>query len=213
MRILVVHAWLRGNLGDVLQLSVLLTALRELSPRTLDLAGYPAHPAPAAADLLKLADHYLDEPFVRFWKFTPRPLVAGIVEPWWRRRRTRLFSRYDAVVCAPGPYLAAYDPRAPSALSDLVVAAGLGLPVVLSNHSIGPLSATDLAKIARASTCIAREPATYRYLRLHDIPCFQSADFAFLYPYDRVRSEERRVGKECRSGWWLAHDYRRSVWR
>ena len=50
VRILVVHAWLKGNLGDVLQLSVLLSALRELKPRVLDLAGFPARPADEAAE-------------------------------------------------------------------------------------------------------------------------------------------------------------------
>ena len=35
MRILVLHAWLKGNLGDVLQLSVLLSALRDLQPARL----------------------------------------------------------------------------------------------------------------------------------------------------------------------------------
>ena len=39
MRILVLHAWLKGNLGDVLQLSVLLSALRRRNPSALDLAG------------------------------------------------------------------------------------------------------------------------------------------------------------------------------
>ena len=52
MRILVVHAWLKGNLGDVLQLSVLLSALRELKPRVLDLAGFPARPAEETAEVL-----------------------------------------------------------------------------------------------------------------------------------------------------------------
>ena len=72
MRILVVHAWLRGNLGDVLQLSVLLSALRELKPRALDLAGFPARPADEAAEVLALSDHYVAEPFAWYWNVSPK---------------------------------------------------------------------------------------------------------------------------------------------
>ena len=52
MRLLVVHAWMKGNLGDALQLTVLLTALRELRPRVLHLAGFPASPSPALDGVL-----------------------------------------------------------------------------------------------------------------------------------------------------------------
>ena len=80
-----------------------------------------------------------------------------VFEPWWSRRRRALFSRYDAIVCAPGPYLADYDPRVTSALSDIAVAAELGLPVVLSSHSIGPLTPERLAVVARSTARVARE--------------------------------------------------------
>jgi polysaccharide pyruvyl transferase WcaK-like protein len=183
VRILVVHAWLRGNLGDVLQLSVLLSALRELRPRVLDLAGFPARPAEAAAELLALSDRYLADPFLWYWHFTPARAARLLFEPWWRRTRRALFSRYDAIVCAPGPYLADYDPRVRSALCDLSVARELGMPVVLASHSIGPLPAADLAIVGTVTTCIAREPATSDYLRERGIACRQSADLAFLYPY------------------------------
>ncbi len=184
MRILVLHAWLKGNLGDVLQLSVLLSALRELRPSVLDLAGYPAQPARETGEVLKLADHFLPDTFPWYWK--PAPALAGKValEPWWRRRRTKLFSRYDAIVCAPGPYLAGYDLRVTSALCDLAVARELGLPVVLSNHSIGPLSPHGLAVVAEATVCVARESSTHRYLCDRGVSAVLSADLAFLYPYE-----------------------------
>jgi polysaccharide pyruvyl transferase WcaK-like protein len=183
MRILVLHAWLKGNLGDVLQLSVLLSALRELKPRALDLAGFPARPAVETADVLRLADRYVPDPFPWYWKLVPALAEQLVLEPWWRRRRVALFSRYDALVCAPGPYLAAYDARAPSALCDITVATELGLPVVLSSHSVGPLQASGLAAVARATARIAREPATYHYLCERGMSTVLSADLAFLYPY------------------------------
>jgi polysaccharide pyruvyl transferase WcaK-like protein len=183
MRILVLHAWLRGNLGDVLQLSVLLSALRELRPRVLDLAGFPARPADAAAEVLALSDHYLADPFAWYWKVSPKIVGKALVEPFWRTRRKALFSRYDAIVCAPGPYLADYDARAPSALCDISIASELGLPVVLSSHSIGPLQPDALATVAKVTVRIAREASTHEYLRARGISCCLSADLAFLYPY------------------------------
>lgn len=185
MRILVVHAWLRGNLGDVLQLSVLLSALRELQPRVLDLAGHPPHPPDETSEVIASIDRYLPDPFAWYWKFAPRPVRGMILEPRWAARRKQLFSRYDAIVCAPGPYLADYDVRAPSALADIRIARTLGRPVVLSSHSIGPLGNDGLAAVARATLRVAREPSTHVYLRERGLSSVQSADLAFLYPYAR----------------------------
>jgi polysaccharide pyruvyl transferase WcaK-like protein len=186
MKILVIHAWLKGNLGDVLQLSVLLDALRQLKPRVLDLAGFPARPAEAASDVVAIADRYLGEPFPWYWQLSPRLVGKKVLEPMWSARRRALFSRYDAIVCAPGPYLADFDARAPSALCDITVAAELGLPVVLASHSIGPLNAEALLAVRQATVRIAREPSTCSYLQEQGLSCVRSADLAFLYPYARV---------------------------
>jgi polysaccharide pyruvyl transferase WcaK-like protein len=182
-RILVLHAWMKGNLGDVLQLSVLLRALRELKPRALDLAGYPAQPAPETAEVTGLVDRYLPDTFPRYWSLAPAAIGRALFAPWWTRRRRALFSRYDAIVCAPGPYLAGYDPRAVSALRDIAVARELGLPVVLSSHSIGPLDAQGLAAVAEATLRVSRESATHAYLAEHGVSSVLAADLAFLYPY------------------------------
>lgn len=183
MKILVVHAWLRGNLGDVLQLSVLLAALRQLRPRVLDLAGFPARPVDAADEVLALSDNYVADPFVWYWKFAPRFVATRLFTKVWKTRRQALFSRYDAIVCAPGPYLADYDARAPSALCDITTANEMGLPVVLSSHSVGPLPPDGLAAVGGVTVCIAREPTTYEYLCARGVSCTLSADLAFLYPY------------------------------
>lgn len=183
MKLLVVHAWLRGNLGDVLQASVLLKSLRELGPAALDLGGYPARPGPGIQELVELADHHVPEPFNWYWRFTPELGRKRLLEPAWRRRRRALFSRYDAIVSAPGPFLAAYDVRLESALSDFRIAAELGIPFLLANHSIGPLSQEALGCIGRAALCVARESTTRDYLARHGIDAVLSADLAFLYPY------------------------------
>lgn len=183
MRILVLHAWLKGNLGDVLQLSVLLSALRDLQPTRLDLAGYPDQPAPETAEVIERVDRYLPDTFPWYWKLAPSIVGRIVFEPWWRRRRIALFSEYDAIVCAPGPYLADYDPRATSALADIAIAADMGLRVVLASHSIGPLSAAGQTVIARATARIARESSTFEYLRERGISSVLAADLAFLYWY------------------------------
>jgi polysaccharide pyruvyl transferase WcaK-like protein len=198
MKLLVVHTWLRGNLGDVLQASVLMRALRELRPATLDLAGYPARTGPAVRELLDLADNHVAEPFGWYFRYVPERLRRAAVEPAWRRQRAKLFSRYDAVISAPGPFLAAYDARWPSAVCDLELARDLGLPFVLSCHSIGPLPEPALRRIARASALVARESATQAYLAKHGMSSVQAADYAFLYPFaERLAATgpARRLGR------------------
>ena len=194
MRILVLHAWLKGNLGDVLQLSVLLSALRELAPARLDLAGFPARPAPETGEVLQLVDRYLPDTFPWYWSMSPSVAGRLIFEPWWKARRRSLFSGYDAIVCAPGPYLAQYDRRAQSAVCDLTVARELGRTLVLSSHSLGPLRPDGLAAVASATLRVARESSSYQYLRDHGIDAVSSADLAFLYRYDAhaASAPERR---------------------
>jgi polysaccharide pyruvyl transferase WcaK-like protein len=184
MRLLVVHAWLRGNLGDALQASVLLRSLRELRPSVLDLAGYPAVPGEGVRELVTLVDNHLPEPFQWHWWYAPQAVRRVTVERGWRRRRAALFSRYDAIVSAPGPFLADYDARSPSALCDLDVAADLGIPLVLASHSIGPLSEEALDRVSRATLRVSRESVTHKYLAAHGIDSALSADLSFLYPYD-----------------------------
>ena len=185
MRLLVVHAWMKGNLGDVLQLTVLLEALRELRPRVLDLAGYPASPPEALSGVLALADRFIPDSFAWHWKYLPPRIVTGVLEPRWKTQRRAWFSEYDAIISAPGPFLAEYDRRAPSALADIEAASDIGRLAILSGHSIGPLSPAALRSVARASTRIAREPWTHAYLAEHGIESVSSADLAFLYPFER----------------------------
>jgi polysaccharide pyruvyl transferase WcaK-like protein len=186
MRLLVVHTWLRGNLGDVLQASVLLRGLRELRPSALELGGFPRKPGAGARELVALADRHVPEPFAWHLHLAPAALAKRVLEPDWRKRRAALFSRYDAVVSAPGPFLAEYDARWHAALADLDVARDLEMPFVLSSHSIGPLPEAALARIRRASVCVAREGATHDYLAKHGVPSVRSADYAFLFPFREV---------------------------
>lgn len=212
MKLLVVHAWMRGNLGDVLQLSVLLSALRALRPDVLDLAGHPARPSDATGELLQQVDRYIADPFIWYWKFLPGPIASGVLTPWWRRQRTALFSRYDAVVCAPGPYLADYDARSPSALADLRIARAAGRPIVLSSHSIGPLGLGGIEAVRQATACVARESATHQYLGQRGVASTLAADYAFLYPFSQ-RSEDVPVKGPCRVAFLRSNNLRSAALR
>ena len=189
MRILVVHAWLRGNLGDVLQLSVLLSTLRELRPDALDLAGYPARPAEATAEVVAVADHYVADPFT-----------------WYRRYRQRSSRRRSSIRCgeggAQGFSRATMRSSARRALPGELRRPG---PERLerhrsrprprpARHSLEPLDRSPglprPRRGRRATACVAREPSTHAYLREHGVPCSLSADLAFLYPYREPASPE-----------------------
>ena len=185
MRILVVHAWLKGNLGDALQLTVLLTALRELRPRVLDLAGFPASPPEALASVLALSDRFIADP-VRLGTGSPRRARRQCVA-----RAALARTPESPVLRVRRDHLRAWSvprrlrPARPSALADIAAAAELGRLVILSSHSIGPLSPEALQVVARASIRIAREPWTHAYLGARRIDSVSSADLAFLYPYER----------------------------
>ena len=101
MKILVLHAWLKGNLGDVLQLSVLLSALRELKPGRLDLAGFPSRPAPETGEVLQLADGYLPDTFPWYWAMAPATAGTFLFQAWWRARRPTATSAPSVSGC-PG---------------------------------------------------------------------------------------------------------------
>jgi polysaccharide pyruvyl transferase WcaK-like protein len=183
VRILVVHGWVSGNLGDVLQSTVLLEHLRSLSPSRLDLAGWPRVPAAGCEPMLAPVDHFLAERSARAvapgaWAGLRRALRDGR----FFAARTRLFRGYDVVVSAPGPFLTDADMRARMALLDLRAAHAVGRPFLFASHSIGPLGEAALRRLARADLIVAREPDTHDYLAAHGVPSHDGADLAFLFP-------------------------------
>ena len=191
MRLLVAHGWLKGNLGDVLQTSVFIRALRSLNPQILDFAGYPRMPSQNSAEILGLIDRYIPEPFEWYWKYSRGILRQTAISKLRRRKRALLFSDYDAVLSAPGAYLAHYDARCRAAIDDMALAEELGVPWIISSHSIGPLGKEALRQLQRAALCVVREKVSYEYLQQRGVPCMLSADLAFLYPFSEHRSQPR----------------------
>jgi len=194
MRILVVHAWMKGNLGDILHASVLLRALRALKPDALDVAGYPPEPPPSCREgCLDVADRFLPESFEWWWSLLPTGLAKGGLPRVLRAGRAALFRQYEVVVSMPGPFLARHDYRAAAALLDLALARRLGIPFVLAGHSIGPLMESGCRELSRAACCVAREPSTRRFLSERGIPSVLAADYAFLHPLEAPAGLEDRL--------------------
>lgn len=205
MRLLVVHAWLTGNLGDVMQTRVLLEALRDLGPARLDLAGHPAKPAASWDPLLRLVDGFQgEETTLRGPRWARRGHLRLVGFQRRKAQRARLFARYDAVVSAPGPFLASYDARADAALADLAAARAAGVPFVFSSHSIGPLRRGDLRRLSGAALVVAREEATHAYLAAAGVPSHLAADYAFLYPDAGAEEHRRAFGARFGEGYRLA---------
>ncbi len=175
MRILVVHTWLKGNLGDVLQASVLLRGLRALDPEVLDLCGHPRNVPAQCLEVTELADRYRPEGAMWWWRGVPAGFAAPI-RRWGPRGR--LFARYDVVVSAPGAFLADYDARCAAALLDFQ----LDSRCVVAAQSIGPLEHPDALR--RVSACVVREPASHAYLAGRGIGSTSAADLGFLYPFE-----------------------------
>ncbi len=183
MKILVVHGWVTGNLGDVLQTSALVDHLRSLGPERLDLAGYPRTPAPACDPMLAPVDRFVPE---TAWFDDPpggRARLRAVLRDARRFvARARWFRGYDVVVSAPGPFMASADLRHRMALLDVEIARVVRRPFVFASHSIGPLGPRALDRLRGASLVVAREPDTHDYLAQRGVRSIDSADFAFLFP-------------------------------
>jgi polysaccharide pyruvyl transferase WcaK-like protein len=189
VRILVVHGWVTGNLGDVLQTTVLLEHLRSLGPTRLDLAGWPHVPAAGCAPMLAPVDRFLPEDAWREKPRRPLPqLRRALRSGRWIVERARLFREYDVVLSAPGPFLSDADPRSRMALHDLRAARLVGRPFVLASHSIGPLDDAGLRALRATDLIVSREPDTHDYLTTHGVRSENAADLAFLFPL-RARAD------------------------
>src|SRR5205085_8724537 len=71
--------------------------------------------------------------------------------------------------------------------------AGRGVTVTRAPAPLSVDQRTTVAQPFRAARAALGRPEGLRYRRLSILDCFSR------------RSEERRVGKECRSRWWQAH--------
>lgn len=182
MKVLVVHGWLTGNLGEELMLHPLLSALRSRGPETLELAGWPARPAESMARVAKLVDRFIpEEPFrPKSWRGSVRYKLTTA------RARKRLLKAYDVIISKPGPYLASRDGRVLNALTDVELGKAMGKRVIISNHSIGPLERKQLSVLRKADLVVAREPVTARYLEHHGCSFFFGADPAFVYNFKKA---------------------------
>src|SRR5690606_40913965 len=86
------------------------------------------------------------------------------------------------------------------------------LPIFLLPQTIGPFANPQRDKQAKAimkkmELVLSRDKKSYDFTKsfLPENKIKELIDVAFYMPYQRQRSEERRVGKECRSRWATYH--------
>jgi polysaccharide pyruvyl transferase WcaK-like protein len=161
MRIVLLHGWLRGNLGDLCIAHQLVRFLRARFPQAhLTVVSEPRGEWTVPEELLAATDAYVERPF--------------------REAVDDLLGDASAVVQIPGGGLQdPGDSRGPYMLRDAELCHRLGVRHVLAGHSFHP--SLDLGPL-RGSVVIAREPASHALLHSRGIPSLLSADPAFLQP-------------------------------
>lgn len=186
-RILVTHAWIRGNLGDYCTAKQLLLYLRRnFESASIDVVSIPGEHFRARRDIEALADTYMERPFTD--------------------DLTSIFPRYDAVINAPGGGLqSSGDRRGARMLEDARACAGLRIPHVFASHSFHPsFDYTGLEK----SLIVTREPASETLLRSRGLLPIAGADLAFTedVPRRHESTESPPAGHspaEAGEGWVL----------
>lgn len=158
-RILVTHAWIRGNLGDYCTAKQLLLYLRRnFEGVSIDVVSVPGEHFQARHDIAALADTYMERPFMD--------------------DLTAMFPSYDAVINAPGGGLqSSEDRRGARMLEDARACARLRIPHVFASHSFHP--SFDYAGLEK-SLIVTREPASEILLRSHGLRPIAGADLAFI---------------------------------
>lgn len=157
-RILVTHAWIRGNLGDFCTAKQLLLYLRRnFHGVCIDVVSVPGEHFQARHDIAALADTYMERPFTD--------------------DLTSIFPHYDAVINAPGGGLqTAGDRRGMRMLEDARACARLRIPHVFASHSFH--SSFDYSALEK-SLIVTREPASETLLRSRGLQPIAGADLAF----------------------------------
>ncbi len=159
MRILLLHGWLRGNLGDACITDQLLHVLRSRFPQAhLTLVSEPHGEWTVPADLLSRVDTFIE----RSYRDPVDALIAGS----------------DVVINVAGGGLQdPGDPRGPCMLRDAEVCHRLGIFHAFAGHSFH--ASFDLSAL-QGSFILAREPASHALLASRGISAHLTADPAFL---------------------------------
>ncbi len=160
-RLLVTHAWLRGNLGDLCICEQLVRGLRERVPGArIDLVSVPAGDWRGGSHLRGLCDSYGEHGF--------------------DTDLSDVFREFDAVIVAPGGGLQSPDDaRGAAMLRDAAACAAMGIRHAFAGHSLHP--SFDTSQAAK-SFFVAREPESHALLLRRGHRVARSADPAWLRP-------------------------------
>lgn len=161
MKIVLLHGWLRGNLGDECITNRLVRFLRQRFPE---------------AHLTLLTEPMGEWRLPDEWSSS----VHRIIEHPFRDPPDAFLKDADAAIQIPGGGLQdPGDSRAPFMLRDAELCHRLGIPHAFAGHSFHP--SFDLTPL-RGSLVLAREPESHALLESRGIPSVLSADPAFLEP-------------------------------
>lgn len=159
MHILLLHGWLRGNLGDACMTDQLLQYLRRrFANAHITLVSEPRGQWTIPADLLSRVDTFIEQPY--------------------RDPVDELIATADAVINVPGGGLQdPADARGAFMLRDAELCHRLGIFHAFVGHSFH--ASFDLPAL-QGSFILAREPASHALLASRGISAHLSADPAFL---------------------------------
>ncbi len=161
MKIVVLHGWLRGNLGDYSLARIIIGFLRARYPNaTIVMASEPRDTWNIPEDFLQCIDHYVERSF----RIDPSDLLeqASVV-----------------IQMAGGGMQDLNDKRGGWMLRDADLCHEKGVKHILAGHSFHP--SFDLERL-KHSLVLAREPMSYQLMVSRGIPAILTADPAFLEP-------------------------------
>ena len=196
MKILIIHSWLTGNVGDIMHAYVLVKNLSKIHGIEIDIAGFP-------------------EDIASNWQFITQNFIRKCIpekpeDPEINtENRINLFKNYDLIISMPGPFLSNMDHRKRYALLDLKIAKALNKPFIFGGHSIGPIDNSDIKILQYADMIIARETITHHYLNSINVNNHLSADYSFLYPIPFFKFQGLRYFKRYKLKYkvlFLRHD-------
>ena len=167
--LVIIHGWIRGNLGEMMMLSVFLEHIRPHFD-SIHLKTCPG--------LEKGDSSFLVRSKLSSWEELPQ---------YTRHITEKDVGKFDAVVFTPGAGIQLdNDRRSIEIMEDLDFCRTNQIPVAFPSHSVQPKFMEKLSDVF----VVAREPQTYRGLQE---PKHLSGDLAFLLDLPKYKKQDRSL--------------------
>lgn len=173
---LLIHAWMTGNIGDVLHTKPIIKYLQKKGYK-VHLSGYYPKESYEWENIIKSIDAFYKEDVVRDYDSI---------------KRKKLFSQYEKVIFVSGPYISNIDKkRKEAALTDIEILSEMPqTKCILAGHSFSKLNKEDFEILKKADVIVSREIESWNYLNKNGCKTVLSADLAFLYLSEMYKIEE-----------------------